>query len=66
MITKDILISDLVEKYPDSIGELLDIGLHCIGCGASALETLEQGLMVHGFSQEEIEKIIEKLNQILK
>ena len=64
-ITKDILIGDLVENYPE-IGQILmqDYGFHCIGCMAAGMETLEQGGLVHGMNQKEIKKMVEDLNKL--
>ncbi|MBI2138929.1 iron-sulfur cluster assembly accessory protein [Candidatus Woesearchaeota archaeon] len=65
-ITKDMLIGDLVQLFPEAIEPLLAEGVHCIGCGASYFETLEQGLMGHGRSPEEVESIVEKLNEAVE
>jgi len=61
-ITKDMLIGDIVAEHPEVIETLLAEGVHCIGCGASAWETLEQGLAVHGKTPEEIDTAVAKLN----
>ena len=48
MVTKDMLIGEIVgmnEKYPEI---LLEAGMHCLGCPASAGETLEEACLVHG------------------
>ena len=51
-ITKDTVIIDLLEKDPD-IGEFfLDIGMHCIGCTASAGETIEEAALVHDINPD--------------
>lgn len=64
-ITKDIMIGDLVENYPQ-LGQILmqDYGFHCIGCMAAGMETLEQGALVHGMDQKEISKMVEDLNKL--
>jgi len=46
----------LVEEY----------GLHCIGCMAAGMETLEQGAKVHGMSHKEIEEMVENLKELAK
>jgi hybrid cluster-associated redox disulfide protein len=66
LINKDMMISELVEKYPDLAMVLVeDYGFHCIGCFASGMETLEQGAMVHGMEEEDIKVMIENLNELL-
>ena len=47
MVTKEMLIGEIVqmnEKYPEI---LMNAGMHCLGCPASAAETLEEACMVH-------------------
>lgn len=63
-ITKDMLIGDLVEKYPDSGMILFKYGMHCIGCRVSLMETIEQGCQVHGMDNETIDKMVEELNDM--
>ena len=65
MITKDMTIGELVQQYPSVVEILMDEGVHCVGCGAAYLETIEEGLAGHGRSEEEINAIIEKLNQAI-
>lgn len=67
MIRKDMLITDIVEENPE-VAEILleDYGIHCFSCGASYFETLEEGLMGHGLSDEEIDNIVKKLNEVNK
>jgi len=63
-ITKDILILDLVEQNPN-LSEVLTekYGLHCIGCMAASMETLEQGALAHGMTEDQIDKMVEELNR---
>ena len=66
-ITKDILILDLVEQNPNLVQVLTEkYGLHCIGCMAASMETLEQGALVHGMNEDQIDKMVEELNKILE
>jgi hybrid cluster-associated redox disulfide protein len=62
-ISKEILISDLADKYPDTIPILIENGMHCIGCGASMFETLEEGFQGHGMNDEEIKRIMIDINR---
>ncbi len=65
-ITKDMLIGDLVSLYPDAVEPLLEEGVHCIGCGASNFETIEQGLLGHGATEQDVARVIEKLNKAVE
>jgi len=63
-ITKDILILDLMEQNPELSGVLTEkYGLHCIGCMAASMETLEQGALAHGMTDDQIDKMVEELNK---
>lgn len=68
-ITKDMLIAEILAENPEKaqiLAEtLMDFGIHCVGCGAAAFETLEQGVLGHGFSEEDLNNLIEQLNKIL-
>ena len=59
MITKDMLIFEIIEQKPDAIAILTEAGMHCVGCPASAGETLEEACEVHGI---DVEEVLEKLN----
>jgi len=61
-ITSDMTIGEVVQKYTSVTEVLMDEGVHCVGCGASYYETIAEGLAGHGRNEEEIAKIIEKLN----
>lgn len=65
-VAKEMLIGDLVEKYPQ-LAEILvgDYGFHCIGCMAAGMETLEQGAQVHGMSQKEVKEMVAALNKLV-
>ncbi len=68
-ITKDILISEVLALNPSKSAVLaemlLDFGIHCIGCGASTFETLGQGVLGHGFSEQQLDKLIDDLNKVI-
>ena len=62
-ITKETRISEIVEKYPQTISLLLGKGLHCIGCPLAPDETFEEAAKVHGF---DLEKLLEELNKAIE
>jgi len=65
LISKTMLISEIVNEHPDIVPEIMSRGMHCVGCGASAFETLEEGFMMHGMDPAEIDKTISELNKII-
>ena len=59
-INKDTTIGEILEKAPDKAELLLEVGMHCLGCPASQMETLEEACAVHGI---EVNEVIEKLKK---
>lgn len=65
-ITKDILIADLANQYPDVVQMLItEYGFHCVGCIVSGFETLEQGAMVHGIIEDEFDEMLTDINKMI-
>ena len=58
-ITKDTIIGDILDIAPDTAPIFLSIGMHCLGCPSSRVETVEQACMVHGV---DVEALLDKLN----
>ena len=53
-INKDTRIGEILEKAPEKAEILLEVGMHCIGCPASQMETLEEACQVHGIDVEDV------------
>ncbi len=64
-IRRDMTIGEIVQEYPQVVETLMSFGVHCIGCGASYWETLEQGFALHGMSDKEINEAVAELNKIV-
>ena len=58
-INEKTLIGEIVRNYPETVDILLSIGMHCLGCPASQMESLEEACMVHGL---EAAPVVEALN----
>lgn len=65
-ITRKTPIGELVMNHPSAVEILFNYGFHCIGCGLSAYETIEEGAAAHGFDDEAIDKLVEELNAAAK
>ena len=57
---KDTKIGEIIEVAPEKVEILLESGMHCIGCPASQMETLEEACEVHGI---DVEEVINKINE---
>ncbi len=68
-ISKEMTIEEIFSRFPQKsqkLGqEMTNTGLHCVGCGAATWETLETGMLGHGFELEQVDQLIERLNAIL-
>ena len=65
VITKDMNLGEVVFKYPEAAEVLTDYGLSCVGCFASSFDTIEQGAKIHQLSEEELEEMIERINEVI-
>ncbi len=58
-VTKDMQIGQLLQMAPEVAPVLFEVGMHCLGCPASQMETLEEAAMVHGLDAD---LLVEKIN----
>lgn len=61
-ITKDTMIGELLGIDADIAPILLGIGMHCLGCPSSQMETVGEAAMVHGYEPDEL---VTKINDFL-
>jgi len=61
-VTKDMSISNILEKHPESAAVFMKHGFHCLGCMAAQFETLEQGAQAHGVDAD---MLIKEINENL-
>ena len=65
-IKKDMLINQILEKYPEAATILMGYGLACVGCHFSKVDTIESGAKIHGLGDEEIEMMLKDINTLLQ
>ena len=53
-VTKATLIGDLLQIDQNVAPLLLNIGMHCLGCPSSQMETIEEAAMVHGLDPDDL------------
>ena len=63
MITKDMVIGDVISEHPELVRAFFANGMMCIGCPASQGESIEQASMVHGIDTEQL---VNALNEALE
>lgn len=68
-ITREMTIEEIFSSFPHKsqrlAQEITNAGLNCVGCGASVWETLEAGMLGHGFTEDDVANLLGKLNAIL-
>lgn len=62
MVNKEMLIGELLAKYPQAAPVLMSIGMHCLGCPSAQAESLADAAMVHGIDADDL---VEKINAFL-
>ncbi len=63
-VTKDMTMGEIIQKYPLAANVMQNYGLHCFGCHVNLFETLEQGCMGHGMSEDQMGSMLEELNKL--
>ena len=62
-VTPNTLIGDMVLFHPETAELLFSIGMHCLGCPSSGVETIKDAARVHGLDADDL---VRKLNHIIK
>ena len=61
-ITTDTMIGELLSLEKDVTPILMGIGMHCLGCPSSQMETIGEAAMVHGL---EPDALVKEINDFL-
>ncbi|MBQ1681558.1 MULTISPECIES: DUF1858 domain-containing protein [Agathobacter] len=62
-VTKDTMIGELLRIDENIAPMLLNIGMHCLGCPSSQMETIEEAAMVHGI---EPSALVDSINEFIE
>lgn len=69
-ISRQMTIEEIFSSFPNKsqklAQEITNTGLQCVGCQAATWETLEAGMLGHGFPEAAIDELVKKLNGILE
>ena len=61
-VSKDMLIGQLLQIDANIAPILMEIGMHCLGCPSSQMESLEEAAMVHGL---DVDVLVNQINDFL-
>ncbi|MBD8915532.1 MAG: DUF1858 domain-containing protein [Lachnospiraceae bacterium] len=62
-VNKSTMIGELLQIDQNVAPILLNIGMHCLGCPSSQMETIEQAAMVHGIDPD---MLVDEINNFLE
>ena len=63
MITKDMTVGQVLRTYPQTVQTFLELGMHCLGCPSSTMESIEGAALTHGRKPDEL---VERLNEAIQ
>ena len=58
-ISKNTTIGELLQTNPEVAPILMELGMHCLGCPSSQMESIGEAAMVHGIDAD---LLVEKIN----
>lgn len=62
MISKEMTIEEIIQRYPQTIPVFAHFGLECVGCQIASYEALEHGAGVH---HVDVEQLLKELNAVV-
>ncbi len=63
MITRDMIIADIIAQRPETLKVFKEFNLDCYECQIADLETLEHGAGVHKIN---VDDLLASLNSVVK
>nr|WP_314931321.1 DUF1858 domain-containing protein [Shuttleworthia satelles] len=62
VVNKDTMIGELLQIDTELAPILMSIGMHCLGCPSSQMETIAEAAMVHGYDADDL---VDEINSYL-
>lgn len=62
MLTKEMTVGQVLKLYPQTVQVFLELGMHCLGCPSSTMESIEGAALTHGQKPDEL---VAKLNKAI-
>ena len=63
MISKEMTVGQVLRQYPQTVQIFLGLGMHCLGCPSSTMESIEGAAMTHG---KDVDGLVEQLNKAVE
>ncbi len=61
-LSRDILVSEIMDKSPRAVELLALYGLHCTNCFFNSTDTIENGAKMHGMEDQAIDSMLYEIN----
>ena len=62
-VNKDSLIGEVLDYDKETAEFFFEMGMHCLGCPSSQMETIAEAAMVHGIEPDDL---VEDINNFLE
>jgi hybrid cluster-associated redox disulfide protein len=62
-ITENMIIKDVIEKYPETFPVFAKYNIGCVGCAAASFESLKDIALVHG---TDVKALVKDLNSVIQ
>lgn len=62
VITPETKLTEVIQKYPETLEVFHKYNLHCLGCVLAAGESLKDGLLAHGL---DVDQIVKEMNELI-
>lgn len=62
-ISKEMNITEVVQKYPQTVDVFMKHGMGCLGCAAARFENIAQGAGAHGI---DVDALVTDLNKVVE
>lgn len=62
LVTKETKIGEALSISPEIARILMNAGMHCVGCPASAMESIDEASKVHGMNAD---ALVEDINEYI-
>lgn len=63
MITKEMTVGQVLRLYPQTVQIFLELGMHCLGCPSSTMESIEGAALTHG---KRVDDLVVQLNKAVE
>ncbi|MDR3600656.1 MAG: DUF1858 domain-containing protein [Desulfosporosinus sp.] len=62
MLTKEMTVGQVLKLYPQTVPVFLELGMHCLGCPSSTMESIEGAALTHG---RNVDELVAQLNKAI-